>query len=472
MTIELPDKNQKEVIEEMFSVNEECKEEDAAIDAGSVAESGQQSRLCDARLRKAKAVIRLKYLKQRHQLQLEKEVLRQKMEELDAHAALEEAQSEEMILVEDEKDKEENREHAVPKLPEGIETTEKRLHTMSFTDSKLNSQNSVPSKSLPANVSSVTIKDSEARCPSAIMNVKSLAETMHEGINLPKPEILHFNGNPRDYTKFMTCFDANIECQVRSCQRKLNYLIQFCNGEARAAIEDCIMLDPEEGYERAKTILKSLYGTSHLISRSYIDELVHGPAIKANDVNGLMNLALDMEKCQMTLSKIGFFSDIDNGVHLRTIVRRMPMNLQSKWIEKASSIIESGMEPSFDDLLRFVCARAKIANTVYGYDLCTSKTEETENPSEEEQEVVSRSTMKSGGRKPLSCVYCQRRHKLVDCEEFHNLNQREKEDVVYRFKMCTNCIDFKHVAMNCDKANACKKCDGKHHTLLHPPSPG
>ena len=342
---------------------------------------------------------------------------------------------------------------------------------MKFTDSKLNSQKAVPSKTLPVSVSSVTIEDSEAKRPSAIMNVKSLAEIMHEGINLPKPEILYFNGNPREYTKFMTSFDANIDQKVTNCQRKLNYLIQFCKGEARAAIEDCVMLDPDEGFDRAKTILKSLYGTSHLISRTYIDELVNGPAIRANDTKGLQNLALDMEKCQMTLTKVGFYSDIDNSVYLRTIVRRMPMDLRNKWAEKASSIIESGREPSFEDLLRFVCTRAKIANTVYGYDLCIhSKTEVTDDPSEEEQEVAS--SHKSGGRKPLSCVYCQGRHKLVDCEEFYHMNPREKEAIVYRFKMCINCLDFKHIAMNCSKDNACKKCDGKHHTLLHPPSPG
>ena len=43
---------------------------------------------------------------------------------------------------------------------------------------------------------------------------QKLATTLQEGFNLPKPELLTFNGTPIDYCKFVNNFEANIETSV------------------------------------------------------------------------------------------------------------------------------------------------------------------------------------------------------------------------------------------------------------------
>ena len=85
-----------------------------------------------------------------------------------------------------------------------------------------------------------------------------------------------------------------------------------------------------EGYVRAKQILKTRYGKPHLVARSHVDRLINGVPVKPNDVQGLMNLSLDMEKCQITLTQIGFVSDINNTENLQKIVRRLPVHIRSK----------------------------------------------------------------------------------------------------------------------------------------------
>ena len=97
--------------------------------------------------------------------------------------------------------------------------------------------------------------------------------------------------------------------------------------------------------------------------------MINGNQIKSNDVQGLMNLSLDMEKCQITLSQLGYMSDINNTENLRKIVRRLPMNIRAKWADQASRLIEQGSEPAFKDLLAFIQQRAVVANTMYGQDL-------------------------------------------------------------------------------------------------------
>ena len=75
-----------------------------------------------------------------------------------------------------------------------------------------------------------------------------------------------------------------------------------------------MLLKPSEGYERDRSILYSRYGRGrpHVIARSYIDKLVDGPHIRASDTDGLSRLTLEMQKCEITLSKLGFASDVDN----------------------------------------------------------------------------------------------------------------------------------------------------------------
>lgn len=76
-----------------------------------------------------------------------------------------------------------------------------------------------------------------------------------------------------------------------------------------------------------------------------------------------------MQKCEITLSQLGFKSDFDNSDNLRRIVRRLPTHLRTRWVDVAHSITESGREPRFSDLTKFVDERARISSSMFGLDL-------------------------------------------------------------------------------------------------------
>ena len=94
----------------------------------------------------------------------------------------------------------------------------------------------------------------------------------------------------------------------------------------------------------------------NVVARSYIDKLVNGPQLKASDIDGLSRLALEMQKCEITLSQLGFFSDVDNSENLRRIVKCLPMYLRTKWVDVAYLISKPvrgtnpGREARFSDL--------------------------------------------------------------------------------------------------------------------------
>ena len=101
-----------------------------------------------------------------------------------------------------------------------------------------------------------------------------------------------------------------------------------------------MLLEPSDGYKRARSILYSRYGRPHVIARSYIDKLANGQQFKASDINELSMVALEMQKCENALSQLGFSSDVDNSENLRRIVKRLPMHLRSIWVDVAYLISE------------------------------------------------------------------------------------------------------------------------------------
>lgn len=193
-------------------------------------------------------------------------------------------------------------------------------------------------------------------------------EGIYLATTLPKPELLQFSGDAKDYFRFITNFEVNLGSQLSDNRLKLSYLIQYCKGEAKSVIENCVLLDPEVGYDQACELLKERYGKPHTIARSYIDGLTRGPILKPNDISALIRLAQDMAQCQLTLSKLGYVSDLHSTETLQNIVKRLPNHVRSKWVETAACIVEEGREPNFGDLCNFVKGRARVVSTVYGQE--------------------------------------------------------------------------------------------------------
>ena len=57
------------------------------------------------------------------------------------------------------------------------------------------------------------------------------------------------------------------------------------------------MMSPEEGYERAKEILRRHFGRTHVVTRAFLEKVVSGPPIRSPDPETMSQLACDMETC-------------------------------------------------------------------------------------------------------------------------------------------------------------------------------
>ncbi|THD24134.1 hypothetical protein D915_004939 [Fasciola hepatica] len=99
-------------------------------------------------------------------------------------------------------------------------------------------------------------------------------------ISLPDIELIMFDGTPKRLWKFLSSFKTDVASFLLNDRERLRYLIHCCVGEAREAIEDCLMLPPHEGYVRAIDILESQFGCPDDVAESLLDEMGNGTKIK------------------------------------------------------------------------------------------------------------------------------------------------------------------------------------------------
>ena len=328
---------------------------------------------------------------------------------------------------------------------------------------------------------------------------QATVERFTTGMELPKREFLYFDGNPVNYTKFMRNFELNVGNKVRETSVKLSFLIQYTTGAAREAIENCVILPADEGYIKAKEILRKNFGQKHTIIRAYIERVTKGPQIKAGEPDKLMQLARDMRNCLLNSTQLNYKADISSMDTLSKIVKKLPLYLQAKWAERSGTLIECDIEPEFQHLTELLEKNASTANTAFGKLVgvkpdddnknkfrprvsnkgtlgatrcIETQTSDTRAPSNEgtigHEERDSHSV-----RKQIKCLYCnQTNHDLERCHKFREKSHKERMDFVRKEKLCDNCFRRYHLAKRCRFNAACmlSDCGRKHHSLLHPPS--
>ena len=475
--------------------------DDAEVGSNISSVSRSRSRFLEAKTRRLKAALQLKKLKEKQEIERARKELELKDEILQQETAVEEAELEEAVwctALNEETSGTSNPDLVLLPCKEKPTDDSNRKSTRSNSGSGADSAGDVESdrKSKGSTTGSVADSvgdfddDSEVNfnlhakaygpnsgeSQTSVNTIESVFQQLATTLqtNLPKPELLTFSGNPIDYCKFIKNFETNVESKVSDDQMKLSYLIQYCKGEAKSSIEDCVLLDKQDGYKRARDILYSRYGRSHLIARSYVDKLVYGEPIKASDVDALSALALEMQKCEITLSQLGFVSDIDNSDSLRRIVKRLPTYMRVKWVDVAHSIMESGREPRFSDLSKFIDQKVRVANSTYGLDLVRESKSHKSHGSHKESEVKvttlntqNKEVVKS---EQIECVCCSGTcNDLALCHKFKSMSLEARSEFVKLHKLCFNCLKGKHISRLCRTPKVCpvSECKGKHHTLLH-----
>ena len=120
-------------------------------------------------------------------------------------------------------------------------------------------------------------------------------------MQLPKAELMTFNGNPLEFWMFIRSFDNSIGSAAIDDSAKLNRLFQYCKGEALKVIKCCAVMSPSAGYVKARALLKERFGDDYKISEMWVKKVTEGPVVRHGEGRCLQELADDHRSCKETL---------------------------------------------------------------------------------------------------------------------------------------------------------------------------
>ena len=280
---------------------------------------------------------------------------------------------------------------------------------------------------------------------------------------LPNVQVPIFDGHPIEYTYCLRSFENLIKPKTASDNARLFYLVQYTSGEVQDLMRSCLTMSPDEGYTQAKRLLKEKYGQDYEIAAAYVNRISKVTSIKSEDGVSLQTFSVLLTSCRNTLQEIGYINKVDNPDCLVKIIEKLPFSLRQRWREVADDITNNkSREITFDDVVKFVEARARVLNHPVFGKLNTSldPRSKCKDSSRASFGIESKRTDdESKGRfdvKTYKCVMCNGDHILARCSHFYKESLAGRLKFVRKRGLCDNCLLQGHIAKQCPKKTFCK----------------
>ena len=314
--------------------------------------------------------------------------------------------------------------------------------------------------------------------------IPSLQREMIDTMQLPKCELTKFDGEPLKYWMFIKSFDATVGNTSVGPNVKLNRLFYYCEGEALAVIQCCAVMEPQEGYTKARELLRERFGNDYKITETWVQRLTEGPRVMPGDKKAIQKLADDLRSCTVALTAMGKLEEIDTKRSLGAIVRRLPQVLQSKWRSKAVTILDdTGRYPGINKLVDFLDKSAREANDpVYGFKdnnkdrpvvkkVSNFSVQATGTPRPKDKKPLKHASKPDaeGSTRQTTCPCCSGNHLIDQCSSFAKMSPSARLKIARERKLCFNCLSGKrHFSRKCDQGPCgVQGCNGRHSKLLH-----
>jgi hypothetical protein len=233
----------------------------------------------------------LDLLQEKHRIELEEFIIRQRKEELRFRMQKSNVKAEFFPTTQFVEERHSENESVVSfKTQPSCSAHEDKLSELPSNIAEATSvvYNENKSSGLPSNIAEVVLKSQEEQ------------RKLVAAIQMPKVELQAFDGNSLQYWSFIRLFESSVNSDTDAIG-KLTRLIQYTSGKAKRAIQGCTIMEPTQGYEKAMKILKDRFGSDQAISEAWIAKVSDGPAIKMTNYEGFRDLADKLQNCYCIL---------------------------------------------------------------------------------------------------------------------------------------------------------------------------
>lgn len=306
--------------------------------------------------------------------------------------------------------------------------------------------------------------------------------TMREQLPTMLPEM--FSGNILQYPSWQRTFEGVIEQNCTSLNQKLFYLSKCTSGEARHAIEGYLALNSEEGYQKARNLLRRRYGDKYLLARECTEKIINWPHIKTGDGKAMRELSDFLLQCLSIMESTQNLQCLDSEHEIDKILEKLPRYVVEKW----SRIVDDWLNvktgeqryPSYQCFCNFLEKEARIACNSVTTRLIGRQTARSQlnkgqrnfrsfstTTNEDGANITAMNTSLKEADRVSICYLCDQPHDLEECREFNHKTLQERRDFLMKRGLCFACLAGYHLARDCKNKRNCRKCNGPHPTTMH-----
>ncbi|XP_024888616.1 uncharacterized protein LOC112465338 [Temnothorax curvispinosus] len=211
-------------------------------------------------------------------------------------------------------------------------------------------------------------------------------------------------------------------------------------------------------YENAWDLLLNNYEHPRLLINTHLSQLLDFPAVLKDKPATMRQLIVHVRTHLKALEILELPVDKWDELLIHLLKNRMDYNTQKSWEEETKKDKEN--RPTLENFLTFLNEQVRTLEII---DKTKGKSEasKTSAGKKQERKVALATTSQEG------CVLCSKNHQLYRCSDFLQLSSADRLKEVKAKKLCMNCLSKGHFSAAC-KSSACRRCQKKHNTLLHP----
>ncbi|XP_062714051.1 uncharacterized protein LOC134290853 [Aedes albopictus] len=275
-------------------------------------------------------------------------------------------------------------------------------------------------------------------------------------VRLPDVKLPIFDGKLENWLVFHDLYISLVHSSTNlSNIQKFYYLRSSLSLSALQLIQSIPL--SADNYTVAWNLLLKHFQNPARLKQTYVDALFDFSALKRESAAELHNLVERFEANVKVLHQLGEPTEHWDILLVRMLSTRLDTTTRRDWEEHSSS----KRTVKFKDLIEFIQRRVTVLQSIQTKVVDTPSSAQVRKPT-----FRSASSHSANQVSPRKCLVCSEHHPLYLCGNFSKLSTEDKEKEVRRHQLCRNCLRRGHQSKDCSSSTNCRKCRGRHHTLL------
>ncbi|XP_058449304.1 uncharacterized protein LOC131429270 [Malaya genurostris] len=279
-----------------------------------------------------------------------------------------------------------------------------------------------------------------------------------------KAPIPTFDGSYAAWPKFKAIFLDIMANSGDTDAMKLYHLEKALVGEAAGVLDAKVLSDGN--YQHAWSILNERFENIRVIVENHFQSLLSLKVMTSESHKELRSLVNDVTR---HVESLRYLKQEISGVSEHMIVFLIANSLDKSTRKAWESTQRKGELPKYEPTINFLMSRAQILeNCDIAFQLQAPSMSKPKLTT-----LIPRVIQKSHAAAANSttfetiCDFCGESHRNFQCSIFLNLSTTQKREKVRSAGLCYNCLRKGHITRTCSSPKSCRKCEARHHTLLH-----